>query len=110
VFDPTGGVRYQYGLVSGHTIPEEAALGFPNAMMATHTENRSMRMHGASPTVPIPGDPYANSHLVQPGDHIVIDGEKPPCPQCKGAMNRAVNELGVNVTYNWGGNVWRATG
>jgi RHS repeat-associated protein len=110
VFDPTGGVRYQYGLVSGHTLPEEAALGFPNAMMATHTENRSMRMHGASPTVPIPNDPYANSHPVQPGDHIVIDGEKPPCPQCKGAMNRAVNELGVNVTYNWGGNVWRATG
>lgn len=110
VFDPGGTVRYQYGLVSGHTLPEEAALGFPNAMMATHTENRSMRMHGASPTVPIPGDPYANSHPVQAGDHIVIDGEKPPCPQCKGAMNRAVNELGVNVTYNWAGNTWQATG
>lgn len=110
VFDPAGNVRYQYGLVSGHTLPEEAALGFPNAMMATHTENRSMRMHGASPTVPIPNDPYAGTHPVQPGDHVVIDGEKPPCPQCKGAMNRAVNELGVNVTYNWGGNVWHATG
>lgn len=110
VYDPAGNIRYQYGLVSGHTLPEEAALGFPNAMMATHTENRSMRMHGATPTVPIPNDPYAGTHPVQPGDHIVIDGEKPPCPQCKGAMNRAVNELGVNVTYNWGGNVWNATG
>lgn len=42
--------------------------------------------------------------------HIFINGEKLPCPQCKAAMNRAVGELGVNVTYNWGGNVWHATG
>ncbi|MGH3416332.1 MAG: hypothetical protein ACRDSS_07685 [Actinocrinis sp.] len=34
----------------------------------------------------------------------------PPCPQCKGAMNRAVNELGVHVTYNWGNSFWDATG
>jgi RHS repeat-associated protein len=110
VYDPQGAVRHRYGLVSGHTVAEEAALGFPNAMMATHTENRAMRMHGATPTVPIANDPYAGTHPVQAGDHIVIDGEKPPCPQCKGAMNRAVGQLGVNVTYNWAGNAWHATG
>ncbi|MGH6655489.1 MAG: DUF6531 domain-containing protein [Actinocrinis sp.] len=110
VTDPNGNQRYRYGLVSGHTVPEEAALGFPNSNMATHTENRAMRMHGASPTVPIPNDPYANTRPVQAGDHVLIEGELPPCPQCKGAMNRAVNELGVHVTYNWGNSFWDATG
>jgi RHS repeat-associated protein len=110
VYDQHGQVKYgPYGMVSGHTVPEEKALGFPNSNMATHTEARAMRMHGGSPTVPIPGDPYANSHPVAPGDHIVIDGEKPPCPQCKGAMNRALRETGANVTYNWGGNAWHAS-
>jgi RHS repeat-associated protein len=110
VYDPQGNVKYSYGLRSGNQLPEEAALGFPNSSMASHTEVRSMRLHGGSPTVPIANDPLANTMPVSPGDRVEINGTKPPCSQCRGAMNRAVNELGVSVNYNWGGNTWSASG
>ncbi|MEV6603178.1 RHS repeat-associated core domain-containing protein [Kutzneria sp. NPDC051319] len=108
VYDPHGNVKYHYGLRSGNQLQEESALGFPNASMASHTEARSMRMHGGSPTVPIAGDPLAGRLPVNKGDRVEIHGTKPPCPQCKGAMNRAVSELGIGVSYHWGGNSWQA--
>ena len=110
VYDPQNNLKYAYSLRSGNQLPQEAALGFPNNAMASHTEVRATRIHGGSPTVPIANDPIANIMPVNPGDRIEIDGTKPPCPQCRGAMNRAVNELGVSVNYNWGGNTWSATG
>ncbi|WP_442912785.1 hypothetical protein [Kutzneria sp. CA-103260] len=108
VYDPHGNVKYACTLRSGNQLQQESALGFPNASLASHTEARSMRMHGGSPTVPIPGDPLAHQMPVNKGDRVEIHGTKPPCPQCKGAMNRAVSELGVGVSYHWGGNSWQA--
>ncbi|HEU5333637.1 MAG TPA: DUF6531 domain-containing protein [Actinocrinis sp.] len=111
VYDANGQVRHSYGMVSGFTSDEEHALGWPNSSMATHTEARVGRMSGASATVPIPNDPYFNTRPVQAGDHVIIEGEQAPCPQCRGAMTRLKNELGVNVTYNWGPtmqHIWQA--
>lgn len=115
--DPSGNTYHlirQYGLVSGHTTPEEAALGPARARMAVHTESRAMRMLGAEPTVPIPNDPYATDpnspYRTQPGDHVKIIGELPPCNQCKGVMNRANANPNVpaSISYHWPENgSWR---
>jgi RHS repeat-associated protein len=110
VYDKDGNVKYAYTLRSGNRLPQELALGDSYSIMASHTEARAMRMHGVSPTVPIPGDPLANLMPVQPGDRIEINGINSPCSQCKGYLNRAVKELGVSAVYNWGGNSWTATG
>ncbi|XVV02649.1 hypothetical protein ACQPW3_35645 [Actinosynnema sp. CA-248983] len=41
-------------------------------------------------------------------------GQLPPCSRCKGAMNRMVSELGVNVVYVYdrprGAGQWIANG
>ncbi|WP_240662795.1 RHS repeat-associated core domain-containing protein [Streptomyces sp. WAC 06738] len=109
VHNPDGSVRVEYSLRSGYQTPQEQALGWPNGAMASHTENRAARMSGGSPTRPIPGDPYANLAPVGPGDSVVLNGTRPPCPQCMGAMNRAAEETGANFVYMWGnGNWWQA--
>jgi len=73
----------QTPLRSGNMTPSEAALGFPQSSLATHTENRAAR------NIPL-----------QPGDVMVIHGQYPPCTSCKGAMNRA-NTNGATVIYVW---------
>ncbi|MFF4606558.1 DUF6531 domain-containing protein [Streptomyces sp. NPDC001339] len=109
VYRPDGSLRTGYGLRSGNQTPEERALGFPNGSLASHTENRVGRMSGGSPTRPIANDPYANLVPVSPGETVVINGTRPPCPQCRGSMNRAQAETGANFIYRWGdGNEWRA--
>ncbi|MFI9358585.1 DUF6531 domain-containing protein [Streptomyces lydicus] len=109
VHRPDGSLRTSYGLRSGNQTPEERALGFPNNSMASHTENRAARMSGGSPTRPIANDPYANLVPVSPGETVIINGTRPPCPQCRGAMNRAHAETGAEFIYRWGnGNEWQA--
>ena len=76
---------------SGNMTAEEAALGFPQSSLATHTEARAVRQ------VPL-----------QPGDSMVIKGQYPPCPSCKGAMNRAARNSGANITYTWDDKIWVA--
>jgi hypothetical protein len=78
---------------SGNMTPEEAALGFPRSSLATHTEARAVRQ------VPL-----------QAGDQMLIKGQYPPCPSCKGAMNRTAREAGADITYTWDDKMWVARG
>ncbi len=65
-------------------VKEEKALGFPKNSLATHTEAR------AATQVPL-----------EPGDHMIIDGQYPPCPSCKGKMNARAGQTGATIQYNW---------
>lgn len=76
---------------SGDMTPEEAALGFPQSSLATHTERRIL----------------ADTPL-EAGDKLTIHGEYPPCPTCKGAMNKAGRESGADIEYRWGDSSWSA--
>jgi hypothetical protein len=78
---------------SGNATPEEAALGFPQSSVATHSEARAVRQ------VPL-----------QAGDQMTINGQYAPCPSCKGAMNKAARTTGANITYTWGDQIWKAKG
>lgn len=78
-------------LRSGGMSAQERALGFPRSSLATHTEARAVRRFP-----------------LQPGDSMTINGRYPPCPSCKGAMNRAAREQGATVVYQWPGGTWTA--
>ena len=91
VVDSQGQTVTQATLVSGNMTQEEAALGFPQSSLATHTESRAAR----------------NIPLAQ-GDTMTLDGQYPPCPSCKGAMNRAARSSGARIIYRWPGGVWEA--
>ncbi len=71
-------------LVSGNMTPAEKALGFPRNTLASHTEARAV----------------THTPLGR-GDTMTITGERPPCPSCKGYMNRAAQETGATVRYQW---------
>ncbi|MFF8309527.1 DUF6531 domain-containing protein [Streptomyces lydicus] len=102
-----GSIRGQYTVKSPNagekSTPEELSLGGWNGAAVVHTESRISRMSGAStgPKFTIPGDPYHNLHPVASREAVFIQGTLPPCSRCKGAMNRMVDELGVNVRYAW---------
>lgn len=70
--------------VSGNMTPEEKALGFPKSSLATHTEAR------ATKEVPM-----------EVGDTMLIEGQYPPCPSCRGKMNAKARATGGTVIYEW---------
>jgi hypothetical protein len=72
---------------------EEAGLGFPRSTLATHTEARAV-----------------TQYPLKPGDVMTIRGKYPPCPSCKGAMNRAARSQGATIHYEWPGGTWTAGG
>jgi hypothetical protein len=49
----------------------EKALGFPQSTLATHTEARAVK------EIPL-----------KPGETMRIEGQYPPCPSCRGKMNK----------------------
>ncbi|MCP3869275.1 MAG: hypothetical protein GY703_14465 [Gammaproteobacteria bacterium] len=71
-------------IVSGNMTPAEKALGFPKNTLASHTEARAV-----------------TNTALKPGQSMTITGQKPPCPSCKGYMNRAANETGASIRYQW---------
>jgi hypothetical protein len=77
-------VKYQNTFQSGGMTPDEAALGFPQSTLATHTEAR------ATSQVPL-----------DPGDSMLIEGQYAPCPSCKGKMNARAAETGADIQYTW---------
>lgn len=88
-----GEVVSQQTLRSGNMTPDEAALGFPRSTLATHTEARAVR-----------------STSLEAGDDMLISGQYPPCPSCKGAMNQATRSSGASITYQWPDGTWTAGG
>ena len=104
VLDRRGHVVYEYSLRSGDQKSAESALGFPRGMLASHTENRAARMAGGPSVlgeVPIVGDPYAGLAPAGRGYAVVIEGIRPPCGTCMGAMNRAAASTGAIFVYLW---------
>ncbi len=89
VRDADGNIIHHERIVSGNMTPEEKALPFPKNTLASHTEARAMR------DVPL-----------EEGQTMTITGENPPCPSCKGAMNKRMQETGGTIRYQWreGGN------
>jgi hypothetical protein len=96
VRDAQGNVVAHQRFVSGNMTLEEQALGFPKNTLASHTEARAVR-----------------TMELQPGGSMTITGQSPPCPSCKGAMNRAASESGATIKYQWRQNgktvSWTAT-
>lgn len=67
--------------------PDERALGFPKNTLASHTEARAIK------NIPL-----------QQGESMIITGQRPPCPACKGVMNRAAKESDATIIYRWNEN------
>ncbi|MBN3723569.1 type IV secretion protein Rhs [Burkholderia sp. Ac-20379] len=99
VTDASGNVLHTEGLQSGNMTPEEKALGFPRASLATHTEARAVRQ------IPL-----------EPGQVMTIDGQYPPCKSCQGKMRMAAEQSGATIHYTWEENgspqkkTWRGSG
>ncbi|WP_437570523.1 RHS repeat-associated core domain-containing protein [Sorangium sp. So ce542] len=87
-----GHIKFVDTLSSGAMTTEEAALGFPRSSLATHTEARAAR-------IPL-----------QAGDTMIIQGQYPPCPSCKGAMKNAASSSGAEIHYLWKDQHWTAGG
>jgi hypothetical protein len=104
VHDVAGNVRLSYSLRSGNREDEELAIGDGRSRIASHTENRSARMSGGPSVIgktPIPGDPYSGLARVSKGESVILNGTRPPCTTCQGAMNRAAKATGANFVYLW---------
>lgn len=84
VRDAEGSVVAHQRFVSGNMTLEEQALGFPKSMMASHTEARAVQ-----------------AIELQSVGRMNITGQRPPCPTCKGAMNRTATETGATIRYQW---------
>ena len=95
VFDGQGNIKSSGVWQSGNMTPEEAALGFPQNTLATHTEAR-----------------ITNNVQAEPGDTLLIEGQYLPCNSCKGKMNVFASETGAKTVHVWEGadgeiNVWK---
>jgi RHS repeat-associated protein len=84
VTDSAGNTKFQDTFQSGNMTPEESALGFPQSSLATHTEAR------ATSQVPL-----------EAGDSMLIEGQYPPCPSCKGKMNARAADTGADIKYTY---------
>ncbi len=71
-------------LISGNMTPAEKAMGFPKGQLASHTEARAVTR------IPL-----------QSSQSMIITGQRPPCPSCKGYMNRAAQNSGAKIRYRW---------
>jgi Pput_2613-like deaminase len=97
VQDESGQVVGHERVVSGDMTPEQNAMGFPKGQLASHTEAKAVT---ATP--------------LKPGESMTITGQEPPCPSCKGYMNRAAKDSGATIQYRWrengGTKTWTANG
>jgi hypothetical protein len=101
VTDSSGKPLYDYEIESGNQTGQEKALGRRKGASASHTENRSVRMHGSAHPE-MKDDPFFDTHPIPTGSHVEIAGILPPCPQCKNAMKRLMRDRQADVVYKWG--------
>lgn len=101
VTDSNGKTLYDYQIESGNQTGQEKALGRRKGASASHTENRSVRMHGSAHPE-MNDDPFFDTHPIPPGSQVEIAGTRPPCPQCKNAMKRLMQDRQAKVVYKWG--------
>ncbi|WP_437582058.1 hypothetical protein [Sorangium sp. So ce887] len=47
---------------------------------------------------------------LQAGDTMIIQGQYPPCPSCKGAMRNTASSSGAEIHYFWENQRWTAGG
>jgi hypothetical protein len=73
-------------LNSGNMTDLEAAEGWPESALLTHTEARAVR----------------NPDL-QRGDTMTIMGQYDPCGSCVARMRLAADRLGIRIDYHWMG-------
>jgi RHS repeat-associated protein len=70
--------------VSGNMTAKQKAMGFPKGSLASHTEAKAIR-----------------NNRLKAGQEMRITGQLPPCPTCKGVMNKAARETGAKIRYRW---------
>lgn len=75
VQDESGQVIAHERVVSGNMTPEQKAMGFPKGQLASHAEAKTV-----------------TTTVLKPGETMTIAGQDPPCPSCKGYMNRRRNK------------------
>ena len=73
---------------SGNMTPEQKKLGFPKGTNLSHTEAKAVN------------NPE-NRKLLKKGNNMTITGEKGPCNACKGEMNKASQETGATIKYQY---------
>ena len=83
VRDADGKIVSHHREVSGNMTDAEKSLGFPKNTLASHTEARAVKTP------------------LQPGQSMPVTGQKPPCPSCKGKMNKTAGETGASIRYQW---------
>jgi hypothetical protein len=102
-FDASGTPVDSYPIRSGAQTPAEQAMGRGGETLS-HTENRVARMSGGVPTYGgrvVNGDEFFGDSPVPEGGYVVIEGTRPPCSSCMGAMTRASEDTGATFAYFW---------
>jgi hypothetical protein len=87
-----GHITFADTVHSGNMTPAEAALGFPQNTLATHTEARTAR---------------GVYFTLEKGDTVIIEGQYEPCSTCRGKMNDAAATTGAQIFYLWQDQMWK---
>lgn len=83
VIDSGGNIIKVWREVSGNATESEMALGVGRMRQATHTEQRAL------------------TRINLTDETVLITGQKPPCPNCQGAMRKATSNNSATIIYQW---------
>ncbi|MFD4501540.1 ricin-type beta-trefoil lectin domain protein [Streptomyces sp. NPDC058457] len=103
VHDSSGNILHDYDIRSGAQTPPEQAMGRGGETLS-HTENRAARMAGGVPsygTKIIYDDEFFGDMPVPLDGYVIINGTRPPCSSCMGAMTRGAQDTGSTFVYIW---------
>ena len=103
VHDSSGNILHDYSIRSGAQTPPEQSMGRGGETLS-HTENRAARMAGGVSsygTKLVRGDEFFLEKPVPLDGYVVINGSRPPCSSCMGAMRRGAEDTGSTFTYIW---------
>lgn len=103
VHDSSGNILHDYDIRSGAQTPAEQSMGRGGETLS-HTENRAARMAGGVSsygTKLVRGDEFFLEKPVPLDGYVVINGSRPPCSSCMGAMRRGAEDTGSTFTYIW---------